>query len=171
MPNQTRKPKISVIAALGRKNRAIGNNDQLLWKIPADLKRFKEITRGHPVIMGRKTFQSIVSQLKKPLPDRTNIVISRQTYYQPDGVKTATSLDQALKLATGINNQEIFIIGGQQVYEQVLPLADRLYLTLVDSDLNGDSHFPAYEKNFTTEVKREFGSDNKLTFSWVILEK
>src|ERR1700688_558975 len=125
------KPTISIVAAMGR-NREIGKGNQLLWHIPGDLKRFKQLTMGHPVIMGRKTFESIVSKLGKPLPGRTNIVISRDKNWSYKGAVIAHSLEEAFSKASNTDSEEVFIGGGSQIYEQALPHVDRLYLTLID---------------------------------------
>lgn len=138
---------VSIIAAMG-KNRAIGKNNRLLWHIPEDLKRFKRLTQGHPVIMGRKTFESILASLGKPLPGRTNIVVTHNAAWNYPGVISAPSIEEALARATELNSGEIFIIGGAQIYEQALPFADKLYLTLIDDEKDGDSFFPPYENNF-----------------------
>ena len=126
---------ISLISAMGR-NRVIGINNTLPWRLPADLKHFKQITMGKPVLMGRKTYESI----GKPLPGRTNIIISRDDDYRVPGCIVARSIDAALASAAG--HEEIMVIGGAALYEQMLPRADRLYLTLIDEDFKGDAWFP-----------------------------
>src|SRR3989344_3352522 len=165
------KPRISTVVAIGQKDRAIGNGNKLLWHIPEDLKRFKEITMGHPVIMGRKTFESILAILGKPLPGRKNIVITNQRDYPSHGADIINSLEAALALAEKEEDKEIFIGGGQQIYEQALPYIDRLYLTLVDSDKEGDTFFPPYENIFTKEICKEERSYNGLNYTWLTLEK
>jgi len=165
-------PRISTVAALGVHTRTIGNNNKLLWNIPADLKRFKRITGGSPVIMGRKTFESILSILGNPLPGRTNIIVTRQPDYDARGADTVDSVEQAIEKARGRNPGEIFIIGGQQIYEQALPYIDRLYLTLVDSKKEGDTWFPPYEREFTKVLEREeHKTTDGLTYTWVTLER
>ena len=126
---------ISIIAAIA-KNGIIGSGNQMPWHISEDLKRFKAITSGHPVIMGRKTFES----LGRPLPNRRNIVITRNPDYDKAGIETAASIDEALALFE--ENEEIFIIGGGEIYRQTLPLADRMYLTWIDAEADGDTYFP-----------------------------
>lgn len=126
---------IAIIAAVGR-NGAIGKDNDLLCHVPGDLKRFRAITTGNAVIMGRKTFDSI----GKPLPGRKNIVVSRQKDLKIDGVNVVSSLEEALKKTMFEN--EVFIIGGGQIYEQVLPLASKLYLTVIDKDFEADTFFP-----------------------------
>jgi len=162
--------KISVIAALGR-NRAIGKDNQLLWKIPGDLPRFKELTTGHPVIMGRRTWESIPEKFR-PLPGRTNIVITRDSSYNAPGAILAQSFPEALSRARDAEGaEEIFAIGGQRVYECALPFATNLYLTLVDDEKDGDAYFPAYEDQFTKETAREEHQEDDIRYVWVNLER
>ena len=162
---------ISIIAALG-KNRAIGKNNQLLWHLPEDLKRFKTLTMGHPVIMGRKTFDSIVSVLGKPLPDRTNIVITRNADWAYAGAEVAHTLEEALSAAKALGDSKVFIIGGAQIYAQALPLADRLYLTLVDAEKDADAFFPAYEHLFPKKILRGEGvSPEGIGYQWIDYEQ
>src|SRR3989344_722760 len=122
---------ISLIAALGN-NRVIGEKNALPWHMPADFEHFKKLTLGHPIIMGRKTFDSI----GHPLPKRRNVVVTRQTGLVIHGCEIAVSLEDALKLV--VHDDEVFIIGGAQIFDQALPLAKRLYLTLIDHDFSGD---------------------------------
>ena len=134
------------------KNREIGINNRLPWHISEDLKRFKRLTTGHPVIMGRRTYDSI----GRPLPNRTNIVISRNSELQIEACCVAPGMDAALDIArTAPGSEQIFIIGGEQVFGMGLPLADRLYLTCVDADVpDADTFFPACNA-FTVEHARE----------------
>ncbi len=167
------KPNISIIVAMGE-DRAIGKHEKLLWHITDDLKRFKALTLGHPVIMGRKTFESIVKYVGKPLPDRKNIVITRNANYKHEGgnVYTSSSVEEALKKARELDKKEIFIIGGAQIYEQTLPFADMLYLTLIEDKKEADVYFPPYEDIFTEkafEEKRE--TKDGLKYTWVNLER
>jgi len=137
------KPKISIIVAVAGKKRVIGKKGGLPWHIPAELKRFKNITMGHPIIMGRKTFQSI----GKALAGRTNIVITRDRSYAQAGIIVVHSLDEALKSAQGQQgDEEIFVIGGGEIYQQALPLAEKLYLTVIDKEIDGDVFFPDYSE-------------------------
>lgn len=131
---------ISIIAAVGQ-NRAIGKDNKLLWHISADLKKFKSLTTGHAIIMGRKTFESI----GKPLPNRTNIIVSRNENYKIDGCITLNSLDNALKQAK--DESEVFIIGGGELYKQALPLAHKMYLTMVFDDFDADTFFPEFDED------------------------
>lgn len=170
--------RISIIVAVGKNNRAIGKTGGLLWRIADDLKRFKALTTGHPIIMGRKTFESI----GKALPNRTNIVITRNPDFKAEGVIIADSFAEALRLASNEveklvqgnhKNSEIFVIGGGEIYKQALPLADKLYLTLVKSDAEGDVFFPDWSKDFTKETFREERVDQKigLKYAWVNVER
>lgn len=162
--------KISLIAALGR-NRAIGKDNELIWQIPDDLKRFKALTDGHPVIMGRKTWESIPEKYR-PLPNRTNIVITTDSNYSAPGAVLAQSFPEALSLARDASgSEEIFAIGGQRVYECALPFASRLYLTLIDDEKEGDAFFPAYEDQFANEAAREEREHDGLRYAWVDLER
>jgi len=141
---------LCMIAAVAE-NRCIGAENKLPWHLPEDLKRFRAITRGHPVIMGRKTFESI----GRPLPQRQNIVITRDPHYSADGVETATSLEQAIERAKAQNPEQIFVIGGAEIYRLALPLADRLYLTLVHQNVSGDAFFPEWNPSEWRETFRE----------------
>jgi dihydrofolate reductase len=152
-------PRLSLIAAVAA-NGVIGRNNGLPWHLPEDLKRFKAITMGRPVIMGRKTFDSIVAMLGKPLPGRTNIVISRSAALQGtkpewDNVLPAATLEQAIAAAG--EAAEVFIIGGAQIYALSLPRAQRLYLTEVKAEVEGDAYFPAREPARWQETSREPG--------------
>ena len=162
--------KISLIAALG-KNRAIGKDNGLIWKLPGDLPRFKALTQGHPVIMGRKTWESLPER-SRPLPGRANIVITRDSSYAAPGAILAQSFPEALSRARDAEGaDEIFAIGGQQVYECALPFASRLYLTLVDAEKEADAFFPAYEHLFTKKLAEEAREHEGLSYRWVDLEK
>lgn len=161
------RPRISVIAALA-KNRVIGIENRLPWRLPEDLAHFKAVTLGHPVIMGRKTFES----LGRPLPHRRNIVVTRNAAYKPEGVETADSIDAALALCA--HADEVFFIGGENLYAQVLPRADRLYLTEVDLEPAGDAWFPDYDRRAFRELSRESHRGAKgepLAFDFVVYER
>lgn len=164
------KPRISSVVALGD-NRVIGKGNGLLWYIPDDLKRFKELTLGHPVIMGRKTFDSILAILGKPLPNRTNIVITRDTSWSHEGVTVTHSLREAFEKAAAEGDEEVFVIGGAQVYAEALPFLSRIYLTRIEDSKEGDAFFPAYEEEFTKEIFREEREHNGLRYTWVTLER
>lgn len=167
---ESKKPRISIVVSIG-KNLVIGRQDKLMWPIPEDLKRFKRLTMGHPVIMGRKTFESILTSLGKPLPGRTNIVITRDDTYAPEGAMVVHSLEDAVQKAKEIDQEEIFIGGGAQIYEQALPFADRLYLTLIDDEKTGDAYFPHYEQLFTKILAEKTGEYEGLKYTWVDLER
>ena len=161
------QPKVVLVAAISRKNRALGNKNGLLWHIPADFKHFKEKTMGHPVIMGRKTFESILGILGKPLPNRKNIVVTRNSEYSYPGVTVATSLADALKEAKKDNPTEIHIGGGADLYKQALPFVDELYLTLVDDEPEADTFFPEYETEFTVTQEHDMQTHEGLSYQWV----
>ncbi len=162
--------RVSIVVAVG-KNREIGNAGGLLWHIPEDLRRFKALTLGHPVIMGRKTFESILALLGTPLPGRTNIVITRDPTWHHEGVLVAHSLEEGLEKARALDDVEIHIGGGAQLYEQALPFVDRLYLTLVDDEKPADTYFPAYEHLFTKKILEEKHQHNGLNYRWTTLER
>lgn len=139
---------ISIIVAIAT-NGVIGGDNKLLWHISEDLKNFKRITLGHPMIMGRKTFESF----PKALPNRQNIVVTRNPAYTANGADVVLSLDEALKIASP--KDEIFIIGGGEIYRQAMPLADKLYITHVDLSPQGDTTFPDISSDEWREVLRE----------------
>lgn len=157
---------ISLIAILG-KNNEIGKDNQLLCHLPSDLKRFKAITSGHTVIMGRKTFESL---LNGPLPNRRNVVISRNKALVVEGAEIYASLDHAL--LKSINETEVFIIGGAQIYAQALPVADKLYLTRIHASFpEADAFFPSVDWNKWNEVNREtFPADEKNPYPFAFVE-
>lgn len=160
--------KLTVIVAKAENN-VIGNENQLIWHLPNDLKHFKNLTSGHPIIMGRKTFESI----GKPLPNRTNIVITRNSNWNADGVLIANSLEQAIEKAKEFDS-EVFIIGGGNIYEQAMNLADVLVVTEVHHSFEGDTKFPEIDLNIWKEISREkFGKDEKhsVEYSFVQFER
>ena len=168
------KPTVSIVVALGNgrlHNRVLGKNNQLLWHIPDDLKRFYKITKGHPVIMGRKTFESVVSYIHKALPDRPNIVVTRDTAWTYPEVHVVHSLQEGIELAKTLDQNEIFIGGGGEIYAQALPFVDKLYLTIIDDDKEGDSYFPTYESEFTKKTYEEEKFYNRLKYRWINLER
>ena len=157
---------IALICAMGP-GREIGFNNQLIWRISEDLKRFKRITMGHPIIMGRLTYESI----GRPLPGRTNIVVTRNHEYQAEGCVLCHSLEDAVKVAEH-EDDDVFVIGGGQIYEQALPIADRLYLTLVSDDApkQCDVYFPDYSE-FTTVLDEEQVTAATPPYSFLTLER
>jgi dihydrofolate reductase len=162
---------VVIVAGIGRKNRAIGKNNDLLWHVSEDLKRFKSLTMGHPIIMGRKTFESILSILGKPFPGRTNIVITRNTDYHYEGVIVVTSLEAALAVASVGNPTEIHIGGGAEIYKQALPYVSRLHLTFFEGNKDGDTFFPEFEKDFIVTKEYEKMSSGETEFQWVDFER
>lgn len=158
---------ITIIAAMDR-NRLIGEGNQLPWRLPADLRRFKALTMGKPIVMGRRTHESI----GKALPGRRNIVLSRDPDFRAPGCEVAESLEDALELCA--DDDEMMIIGGAQLYAEALPRADRMHLTLLDASFNGDAWFPAYDRRQWRETSREdhdAGSDSPCPYSFVDLER
>ncbi|WP_429059751.1 type 3 dihydrofolate reductase [Aeromonas veronii] len=132
--------KISMIAAMAH-DRVIGKDNQMPWHLPADLAHFKRVTLGKPVLMGRKTFESI----GRPLPRRRNLVISRNPDYQAEGIEVVGSVEAALALLAGSSVEELMVIGGGHLYAEMLPSADCLYLTRIDLAVEGDTRFPAFD--------------------------
>lgn len=158
---------VALIAALAE-NRVIGRDNQLPWRVPADLQHFKALTMGKPIIMGRKTWESI----GRPLPGRDNIVVTRDTGYQAEGCKVVHSVAQALQVAAGA--EEAMIIGGANLYEQTLDAADRLYLTQIRAEVEGDARFPDIDMQAWREVKREShpaDECNEYAYDFVVLER
>lgn len=146
--------KLALIAAYAQNN-VVGIDNKLPWHLPEDLKYFKRVTTGKAIIMGRKTYESI----GRPLPNRTNIVITRNTEFTAPGIEVVNSLDAAIELAESINEingtEEVMVIGGAQIYNEALPKADRLYLTHVHAEVKGDAHFPQVDFSAWKEVGRE----------------
>jgi dihydrofolate reductase len=140
--------RLSAIVAMAS-NRVIGVNNQLPWRLPADLARFKRLTMGHTLVMGRKTYESI----GRPLPGRTTVVVTRQRDYAPEGVKVAHSVDEALAMAQG--DDEVFIIGGAELFAQTMNRLDRLYLTLIEREFPGDTSFPEVDLSMWKLIDQE----------------
>jgi len=159
------KPKISIIAAIGE-NRELGKDNKLLWHIQVDMDRFKQITFGHPVIMGRTTYESI----GKPLPGRTNIVITRDQSYQVAGCLVCHSLEEAIEKAKELDNREIFLIGGGQIYGQGIKYADKLYLTIVKGNFEADTYFPDYSE-FKKIIFQKESHDKHYGYTFLELER
>ena len=159
--------RLSIIAAVSA-NQVIGDHNSLPWKLPADLKRFQKLTMGHHLLMGRKTFESIGFVL----PGRTTVVITHQPDYHPEGVLVAHSLEAALRLVD--NDSELFIAGGAEIYRQMLTLADRLYLTYIHEEFEGDARFPHFDESDWEPISREDrepDQDNTYSYSFVIYER
>lgn len=159
----------SLIAAIG-KNNELGKDNTLLWNMPNDMKYFRETTRGHSVIMGRKTFESI----GRPLPNRRNIVITRDMNYTKEGIEIVHSLDEALKIFEN-KNEEVFIIGGAEIYKQAIEKIDKLYITEIDGEFpEADTFFPIIDKEIWKETKKENHTKdetNPYEYAFVIYER
>jgi len=158
---------ISLIAAMG-KDRVIGIDNRLPWRLPADMKHFRALTMGKPVLMGRKTFDSI----GKPLPGRTNIVVSQDLDFHPEGVTVARSIAEAL--TAGRDAEEIMVIGGASFYAQLLPRAQRLYLTEIHQEFHGDAFFPAWDPREWREIERDdhvADGDDTFPYSFITLAR
>ncbi len=155
---------ISVIAAMAR-NRVIGINNTLPWRLPEDLKHFKALTLGHHIIMGRKTYESI----GKPLPGRTTVIVTRNPAYQEEGCITVTSIEAAIA-ACG-DDAEVFFVGGAELYAQVLPRADRLYLTEIQAEYAGDAWFPEFSSAWRETERREQVSPEGLAYHFVTYQQ
>ena len=158
---------ISLIVAVAENN-IIGRDNDLIWHLPRDLKHFKETTSGHHIIQGRKTYESV----GKPLPNRTNVIITRDKNYKAEGCVVVHSLEEALEVSK--NDPEAFITGGGKIYEMAMPLVDRIYLTKVHHSFEGDTFFPEINMEEWTETdRRDFEPDekNKYPFSILILDR
>ena len=158
---------LSIIVALSENN-VIGVGNQLPWKLSADLKRVKALTMGHHLVMGRKTYESI----GRPLPGRTNVIITRNASYQPEGCQTVDSLKAALELAKA--DSEVFVFGGGEVFREALPMVQKIYMTKVHCTLEGDTHFPELNPEEWMEVESQsFNADekNEFDYSFVTLER
>ena len=165
-PVTGKSPKLVLIVAMAR-NRVIGKDGNLPWRLPEDLKRFRSLTMGHPIIMGRKTYDSI----GRALPGRRNIVITRQQNLAIEGVETATSLIAALKMTAGAD--KVFVIGGEQIYQAALPMADRIELTWIEADFDGDVLFPEIDLAQWKESVQQPGQDsgNGFEYRFVTLDR
>ena len=148
---------VSIIAAMAE-NRVIGRDGAMPWDIPADRQRFRELTMGHPVVMGRKTFAAI----GRPLPGRENIVLSHQPACRAEGCRVAATLQEALAACAGAD--EVFICGGEDIYRQTLAVADRIYLTVIHRECAGDTFFPSIPAEFVETERTEAGDGSPCTF-------
>jgi dihydrofolate reductase len=163
---------ISLIVATGKDN-VIGKDNKLIWHLPADMKFFKEKTTGHCIITGRKNYESIPEKFR-PLPNRTNIVITRQEDYHAPGAFVVHSLEEAVNKAKATGDNEIFIIGGAEIFKQSLPFTDRIYLTDIYHSFEGDVFFPEINKSEWKEVSRTAGpvdEKNLYPHDYIVLEK
>jgi len=157
-------PAISMIVARSR-NHVIGKDNQMPWKISADLQFFKKVTMGYPIIMGRKTWESI----GRPLPGRRNVVVSRNTNYSAIGAELVGSLDQALELLKEF--KRVFVIGGQQLFTQAFPRADELFITEIEIQVDGDTYFEIPDPNDWQEAERILESEGDIQFAYVTLRR
>ena len=164
---------VSLVVAM-TKNRVIGRDNQIPWKLVDDLKFFKRITMGKPIIMGRNTYESI----GKPLPGRPNIIITRNPEYEVDGAHVVLSIEEAFELAAQLTSPnedaEIAVIGGAQIFEKILPVADRIYLTQLNTEIDGDVFFPEFSRGDWQEIAREnwpATEANPYTWSITVLER
>lgn len=151
-------------------NRVIGKNNALIWHLPADLQRFKALTTGHVIIMGRKTYESI----GKPLPNRTTIVITRQSDYKPAGIIVSNSLEEAILKAKSISREDVYIVGGAEIYQLSLALADQILVTQLHDIFDGDAFFPEISMDTWEIVERERGvtdEKNKFQYSFLTYQK
>lgn len=156
---------ISLIVAMG-KNRVIGKDNQMPWHLPADLAYFKKVTTGHPIIMGRKTFQSI----GRPLPNRENIILTRDKMFKHDNCTIINCVEEALALAA---SKDIFVIGGAEIYEQFLPFAKKIYITQIHENFSGDTFFPKLTKEWQLQSSQLHSKDekNKYDYEFQLFEK
>ena len=152
---------VKIIVATS-KNRVIGDSNSLIWHLPADLKRFKELTTGNPIVMGRKTYESI----GRPLPNRRNIIITRDVKYDVEGCEVVNSLEEALMIC----NNNCFIIGGGEIYKQSMSIADQIYLTLVHEDFEGDTEFPDIGSEWKMVTSQDFEPDEKNKHKYSFIE-
>ncbi len=164
-------PRLSLLVAMA-KNRVIGRNNKLPWHLPADLKHFKFLTMGQTIVMGRKTYESI----GKPLPGRANIIVTRQTGYEVPGTTVVNSIDDALLICerTRPISGEIFIIGGEELYRQTLKICQRIYITEIQRDFEGDAYFPEFDPSEWEETQRDkhiSENDTNLEYHFVILDR
>lgn len=160
---------MNIIAVVAMsENRVIGKNRKLPWHLPADMNHFKDITMGKPILMGRRTYESI----QRPLPGRCNIVITRDPLYVAPGCVVVTSIDDAL--AAAAYSEDIFVIGGEQLYKNTLALTKRIYMTIIHHDFDGDTHFPDINQNEWKETERiNYSADekNQYAFSFLTLDR
>lgn len=158
------QPQVIAIASLGKETRFIAQGDELIWHNPADLKRVKELTMGHPLIMGRKTYESI----GRPLPGRTNIILTRNVDYTAAGCLVVTSPEEALQVAKQSEGSEkIFIFGGAEIYSLFLPQTDTLMLTVVESTKEGTARFPEFSEDFEESTRHGGGMFEGEPYEWI----
>lgn len=160
--------RLSILVAMA-KNRVIGRDNRLPWHLPADLKHFKFLTMGQTIVMGRKTYESI----GKPLPGRANVVITRQTDYEIPGAVVVNSLEDALLVCeeTSTIDTENFIIGGEKLYQQTIKICQRMYITEIQSNFDGDVFFPQFDPGDWEEMQRDKHVDGNLEYHFVVLDR
>lgn len=159
---------ISLLVAMD-KNQLIGKDNDLPWRLPADLAYFKRVTMGHPIIMGRKTYDSI----GRPLPGRENIIVTRDTSYEAEGCKVIHSIEEIVKMNEQ-TDQELFVIGGAEIFKEILPHSDRLYITEINEEFEGDTYFPAFDKVEWKVISEEKGIKNEKNpydYTFLVYEK
>lgn len=162
-----KKNTLSIIVAVSENN-VIGKDNDLIWKLPTDMKFFKETTSGHPVIMGRKNYESIPEKYR-PLANRTNIVVTRNTAFQAPGCLVSHNIQDALEKAQSLTDSEIFIIGGAQIYAQTIGIVDKIYLTRVHASFTGDAFFPDFDTDeFNLLSSLSVPADEKNQYSFTI---
>nr|WP_309100649.1 dihydrofolate reductase [Fredinandcohnia onubensis] len=155
---------ISLLVAMD-KNQLIGKDNDLPWRLPADLAYFKRVTMGHPIIMGRKTYDSI----GRPLPGRENIIVTRDTSYKAEGCKVIHSIEEIVKMNQQ-TDQELFVIGGAEIFKEILPHSDRLFITEINEEFEGDTYFPAFNKTEWKVISDEKGiKDEKNLYDYTFL--
>ncbi len=164
-------PRLTLIAAIAR-NGVIGKGNALPWHLPEDLKHFKQLTTGQAVIMGRKTWESLPPKFR-PLPNRLNIVITRNADYLAPGATVVPSLPAAIAAAGLADNDEVFVIGGAETYAQALAIADRLQFTEIDADFEGDAHFPDWDRSQWRETARDSrrSPDNRVAWDYAFVTR
>ncbi len=158
--------KISIVVAVS-KNNVIGKEGKIPWRIPEELALFKRITSGHHILMGRKTYESI----GKPLAERTNIVLTRDKSFQAEGCFIAYDLDEAIEFARQRGEEELMVIGGEEIYKLTLPFAERIYISRIQKEVEGDSRFPELEENEWVEISRDLYSNGEISFQRRTLER
>lgn len=163
---------LSIIVAISS-NLVIGKDNTLIWHMPADMKYFKDKTSGHCVITGRKNYESIPEKFR-PLPNRTNIVVTRQTDYQAPGAIVASSIEKAIAIAKELGDEEVFIIGGAEIYKQSMPMVNRLYLTRIHHEFEGDAFFPEVDLEIfklTNAEPHQADEKNKYNYTFETYER
>jgi dihydrofolate reductase len=163
---------ISSIVAVASNN-AIGKNNQLMWRLPADMKYFKDITEGHCIITGRKNYESIPTNFR-PLINRTNIVVTHQKNYSAPGAIVVNTIEDAVEIARKKGETELFIIGGAEIYKQTMAITDKIYLTEVHHSFDGDAYFPVIDKNHWKEISRKempIDEKHKYAYAFCVLQK